>query len=148
VLDQRVDDGAAPAYSTIGFDAEGPRWMFVQSTDLPAGRNRLMLDLGGEDDWQQQAGVESLGATRVADHEVDGVRWVEFRDPERNTFRIFAPRPVEYEEHDCVIAGAQPVAGRRRFASRSRSHELTRVLGDQLQHLLERLRVARPAAPL
>jgi hypothetical protein len=30
----------------------------------------------------------------VAEHEVAGVaRWVEFRDPEDNTFRIFAPRP-------------------------------------------------------
>jgi predicted enzyme related to lactoylglutathione lyase len=96
LLERTVDEGATSAYATIGFDAEGPTWMYVQSEDLADGRNRLMLDLAGEDDWQQHADrVESLGATRVADHEVNGVRWVDFRDPEGNTFRIFAPRPVQ-----------------------------------------------------
>jgi predicted enzyme related to lactoylglutathione lyase len=96
VLELPVDEGATAAYATIGFETEGPTWMFVQSADLPDGRNRLMLDLGGESDWQRQADrVEGLGATRVADHEVDGVRWVELRDPEDNTFRIFAPRPSD-----------------------------------------------------
>jgi predicted enzyme related to lactoylglutathione lyase len=96
VLERPVDEGATPAFAMVGFDAGGPTWMFVQSADLPSGRNRLMLDLGGEDDWQEQADrIEGLGATRIADHEVDGVRWVEFRDPEDNTFRIFAPRPAD-----------------------------------------------------
>jgi predicted enzyme related to lactoylglutathione lyase len=94
VLDRAVDDGGTPAYATIGFDDEGPTWMFVRSDDLAEGRNRLMIDLGGEADWADQADrVEGLGARRVADHEVEGVRWVELRDPENNTFRIFAPRP-------------------------------------------------------
>jgi predicted enzyme related to lactoylglutathione lyase len=93
VLELPVDEGASAAYATIGFETEGPTWMFVQSDDLPGGRNRLMLDLGGQSDWRQQADrVEALGATRIADHDVDGVRWVELRDPENNTFRIFAPR--------------------------------------------------------
>ena len=41
--------------------------------------------------WWRMSVVEDLGSE--PDHEVDGVRWVEFRDPENNTFRIFAPRP-------------------------------------------------------
>ncbi|WP_106586434.1 VOC family protein [Murinocardiopsis flavida] len=50
---------------------------------------------GGEDDWAEQADrVAALGAERVSDNEQDRVRWVEFRDPEGNTFRIFAPRPL------------------------------------------------------
>lgn len=96
VLGRPVDPGASVDYATIGFDEDGPTWMFVRSDDLPEGRNRLMVDLGGGADWCEQARrVEALGAYRVADHEVEGVaRWVELRDPENNTFRIFAPRPV------------------------------------------------------
>jgi hypothetical protein len=68
--------------------------MFVRSDDPSEGRNRLMLDLAGEAAWLEEAErVERLGARRVADHEVEGVRWVELRDPEENTFRIFAARP-------------------------------------------------------
>jgi Glyoxalase-like domain len=53
-----------------------------------------MLDLAGEENWLQHAErVVRLGATRVAEHEVQGARWVELRDPENNTFRIFGPRP-------------------------------------------------------
>ena len=95
VLVRPVDADASRDYATIGFADEGPTWMFVHSDDPGEGRNRLMLDLGGDEDWRQQADrVQALGAKRVAEHEVTGVaRWVEFRDPEDNTFRIFAPRP-------------------------------------------------------
>ena len=94
VLQRPLDEGATAAYATIGFEDEGPTWMFVRSEDPGEGRNRLMLDLGGEEDWLEHAErVERLGARRIADHEVGGARWVELRDPEDNTFRIFAPRP-------------------------------------------------------
>lgn len=97
VLMQPVDEGATPAFATIGFVGDGPTWMFHQPAgELAAGENRLMLDLGGEEDWAEQADrVEALGAVRVSDNEQDGVRWVVFRDPEGNTFRIFAPRPAQ-----------------------------------------------------
>ena len=95
VLMQPVDPGSTAAFATIGFDGDGPTWMFHQPTgDVPTGDNRLMLDLGGGDDWVEQADrVEAMGADRVSDNEQDGIRWVVFRDPEGNTFRIFAPRP-------------------------------------------------------
>jgi predicted enzyme related to lactoylglutathione lyase len=94
VLGRSVDPGATAAYATIGFAEGGPTWMFVRSDDIAEGRNRLMLDLAGEENWLQHAErVEGLGATRVAEHEVQGARWVELRDPENNTFRIFGPRP-------------------------------------------------------
>jgi hypothetical protein len=69
--------------------------MFHQPAgELATGDNRLMLDLGGGDDWQQHADrIERLGAERVSNNEQDGIRWVVFRDPEGNTFRVFAPRP-------------------------------------------------------
>ncbi|MDT0445782.1 VOC family protein [Streptomyces johnsoniae] len=95
VLMRSVDEGASPAFATIGFEGDGPTWMFHQPAgELAVGDNRLMLDLGGADDWAEQADrVAALGAERVGDFEQDGVRWVVFRDPEGNTFRIFAPRP-------------------------------------------------------
>lgn len=95
VLMRPVDEGATSAFATIGFEGNGPTWMFHQPAgELAVGDNRLMLDLGGEDDWAEQADrVEALGAERVSDNEQDGIRWAVFRDPERNTFRIFAPRP-------------------------------------------------------
>jgi predicted enzyme related to lactoylglutathione lyase len=94
VLERPLDAGATLEYATIGFDDEGPTWMFVRSEEPGEGRNRLMLDLGGEENWRQEAErVQRLGATRIAEHEVQGARWVELRDPENNTFRIFGPRP-------------------------------------------------------
>lgn len=95
VLKLPVDVGATPEYATISSHGDGLTWMFHQPRgELAAGDNRLMLDLGGEADWSEQADrVEALGAERVSDNEQDGVRWVVFRDPEGNTFRIFAPRP-------------------------------------------------------
>jgi predicted enzyme related to lactoylglutathione lyase len=94
LLDRPVDEGATSAYATIGFDDDGPTWMFVRAANVPDGRNRLILDFAGGPTWQAEADrAEALGAERVAGHEVSGVRWVELRDPEGNTFRIFAPRP-------------------------------------------------------
>jgi catechol 2,3-dioxygenase-like lactoylglutathione lyase family enzyme len=94
VLDRPVDPRGARDWVTIGLADEGPTWVFTRSADPPAGPNRLVLDLGGDEAWREHADrVEALGARRVAEHEVDGARWVEFRDPEGNTFRIFAPRP-------------------------------------------------------
>ncbi|MDQ8704709.1 VOC family protein [Streptomyces sp. LHD-70] len=95
VLIRPVDAGATAAFATIGFEGDGPTWMFHRPAgELPLGDNRLMLDLGGGSDWAEQADrVEALGAERVSDNEQDGVRWTVFRDPEGNTFRIFAPRP-------------------------------------------------------
>ena len=95
VLERPVDGGATADFATIGFEDEGPTWMFVRSPEPAAGHNRLMLDLGGEEQWRAHADrVERLGGRRIAEHEApNGARWVEFRDPEDNTFRIFAPRP-------------------------------------------------------
>jgi predicted enzyme related to lactoylglutathione lyase len=95
VLMRPVDEGGTPAFATIGLEGDGPTWMFHQPKgELAAGDNRLMLDLAGEADWAEQADrVQALGAERVSDNEQDGIRWVVFRDPEGNTFRIFAPRP-------------------------------------------------------
>ena len=95
VLERPVDHGGTRDFATIGFDDDGPTWMFVHAEDPGTGRNRVLLDLDGGAEWRAQADrVEALGARREGEHEVPGVaHWVEFGDPEGNTLRIFAPRP-------------------------------------------------------
>jgi hypothetical protein len=73
LLERPVDAGATAAYATIGLEDEGPASMFVRAEEPGEGRNRFMLDLGGEELWRQEAErVEALGATRIAEHEVQG----------------------------------------------------------------------------
>ncbi|MEU6485923.1 VOC family protein [Streptomyces sp. NPDC046887] len=94
VLGSRVDEGATAAFATVDFEGGGVTWMFHRPEgDLPAGENRLMLDLGGGEQWAAQADrMEALGARRISDHEQDGLHWVVFHDPEGNRFRVFSPR--------------------------------------------------------
>lgn len=67
-------------------------WVFQREDELPAGVNRVSIDLTSED-WEAQADrFEAAGATRLGAHEIDGVRWVELTDIEGNLFRVFAPR--------------------------------------------------------
>jgi catechol 2,3-dioxygenase-like lactoylglutathione lyase family enzyme len=72
-------------------------WMFHRDPEPGDGASRLGLDLGGDGDrydWRAIAGrAEEAGATRIADREAGGIRWVELTDPDGNPFRVFAPRP-------------------------------------------------------
>jgi predicted enzyme related to lactoylglutathione lyase len=96
VLGQPVDEGASPAYATIGFADPGVTWMFVQS-DSP-GHGGFHPDLSAPD-WQAEADrVCSLGATRGDEHHESGVRWINLLDPEGNAFDIFAPRADQHEQ--------------------------------------------------
>jgi len=92
VVDRPVDPGASAAFATIGFNDDGPTWMFTRSDELTDGKNRFRLDFWSSNQAQEVARVVALGATRVADGET-GVAWVELCDPENNTFSITSPRP-------------------------------------------------------
>jgi predicted enzyme related to lactoylglutathione lyase len=94
VIGKRVDPGASADYATLDFDAEDPTWMFVRVADASEGSNRFMLDLADPAYEREGERIARLGAERVSDNEQDGVRWTVFRDPEGNTFRLFAPRPA------------------------------------------------------
>lgn len=94
VIGKPVDDGATADYATLDFDLEGPTWIFVKVPERATGSNRFMLDLTDPAYPSEAQRIEHLGAERVSDSEQDGVRWTVFRDPEGNTFRIFAPRPT------------------------------------------------------
>jgi glyoxalase superfamily protein len=96
VLEIPVDPGASEQLATIDIAKKfGPTWIFQKASDLPDGRNRFAVDLSS-DDWLQQAQrVQALGGTRLDDHDVDGVRWVDLLDIEANLLRIFAPRQTD-----------------------------------------------------
>lgn len=71
-------------------------WMFERDDSAGSGSSRLGLDIGLPDghDWRAIADrAERAGATRHAEHDTDGVRWIEMADPDGNRFRVFAPRP-------------------------------------------------------
>lgn len=91
--------GASPELAMLDFDHEvgSVTWMFEPlDGDEPATRGRIGLDLGGDnlDHLATATRAEELGATRVSEHEEDGVRWVVMNDPDGSPFRVFAPRPA------------------------------------------------------
>lgn len=53
-------------------------------------KNRLHLDLSHEDPKAFIAKVESLGGSRVSDHEMAGFQWTVLADPEGNEFCVTA----------------------------------------------------------
>jgi hypothetical protein len=93
VLGKDVDPGASADYATLDFEV-GPTWMFIGAAEAQASPNRFMLDLVDAEYEREAERIDGLGAERVSDHEQYGVRWTVFRDPEGNTFRMFAPRPA------------------------------------------------------
>ncbi len=51
-------------------------------------KNRLHLDLSHEDPQALIEKVESLGGSRLKDHEISGFRWTVLADPEGNEFCV------------------------------------------------------------
>lgn len=91
-------DGASQQIAMLDYDHEvGPiTWLFEPEGEEGSGRGaRIGLDLHGTEIpyTEVAARAEALGASRGAEREEDGVRWIEMRDPDGNPFRIFAPRP-------------------------------------------------------
>jgi hypothetical protein len=83
VLGRPVDPGASKDYATIGPGTSSqPTWMFVKVPGAKQARNRFHPDLTSPA-WLAEADrVVALGATRLGDLEVDGVRWVALADHE------------------------------------------------------------------
>jgi len=97
LMDLPLAEGASSELAMLNLDHDhGPiTWLFQRSTE-PAepGHAPLGLDISTQGgDWEQAADrAEALGATRGADRELNGTRWIEMRDPDGNPFRVFAPR--------------------------------------------------------
>lgn len=93
VTSKPVDPGATPEYATLDFNV-GPTWMFVKVAEPATGKNRFILDLTADPYDDEVRRIRAIaGVTFDGSHEDQGVRWSVFRDPDGNTFRLFAPRP-------------------------------------------------------
>jgi len=75
---------------TLGHAAEdAPRWLFVKVPEArPPTKNRMHVDLAAADREAEVARLVALGATRLADQEMYGLRWTVMQDPEGNEFCI------------------------------------------------------------
>jgi len=98
LMDLPLAEGASPELAMLNLDHDhGPiTWLFQRSTEpTRPGQAPLGLDINIQgDDWKQAADrAEALGATRVAERELNGAHWIEMRDPDGSAFRVFARRP-------------------------------------------------------
>ena len=87
VLGRPVDPGANPHFATVGAD---PKLMFLQVPEAKQGKNRLHIDLHGENWRDEIERIVALGGTKLAEHKEHGTEWATFTDPEGNEFDLGA----------------------------------------------------------
>ena len=87
VLEAPVDDGASADYAVLKGE---PGWMFLRVPESKSVKNRVHPDLSTADLPAEVERLDRLGATRHADHDEDGTRWVTLTDPEGNEFDVVA----------------------------------------------------------
>ena len=93
VLGAPVDPGGNPYFATVGRSGDKPlrpAWMFIKVPEPRVGKNRVHADLVATDWAAEVDRVVGLGATRVAEFDEYGTRWVTLTDPEGNVFDIGA----------------------------------------------------------
>jgi predicted enzyme related to lactoylglutathione lyase len=70
-------------------DGSDPLAIGLQKVPDPTpGKNRVHLDYEADDPQTEVARLTSLGAARIADREVPGLRWTVMADPDGNQFCI------------------------------------------------------------
>src|SRR5581483_635840 len=78
-----------PYVTLVHPQGRDPRLVFQRVPEPKAGKNRVHLDLGGEEMTAAVARLEALGARRVRLHDVeDEGRWTILLDPEGNEFCV------------------------------------------------------------
>ena len=90
-LRRDVDPEANAFFATVGRPDPGQvTLMFLQVPEGKQGKNRMHLDLAG-DDWETElVRLTELGAVRVGEFHEYGMRWFTLRDPEGNEFDLGA----------------------------------------------------------
>jgi hypothetical protein len=90
VLGRPVSPGATDENVAVDATdpASGPRMFFQKVPEPKAVKNRLHLDLLTERHEEETRRLISLGAGRLNEFKVPGVRWTTFADPEGNEFDL------------------------------------------------------------
>jgi hypothetical protein len=90
LLERPVTEGANQFFAMIpaSEDASFPAMMFLAVPEPRQGKNRLHLDLVATDLSAEVDRAVGLGATKVAEFDEYGTRWVTLTDPEGNVFDI------------------------------------------------------------
>jgi len=90
LLERPIRDGANQFFAMIpaSEDATFPALMFLAVPEPRQGKNRMHLDLVAADLSAAVERAVALGATKVAEFDEYGTRWVTLADPEGNVFDI------------------------------------------------------------
>jgi hypothetical protein len=90
LLERPVRDGANQFFAMIPASEDGtfPALMFLAVPEPRQGKNRMHLDLVAADLSAAVERAVALGATKVAEFDEYGTRWVTLTDPEGNVFDI------------------------------------------------------------
>ena len=91
VLGIPIDPDANESFASIGQAvAAQPSWLFVKVPENKKAKNRFHVDLSSHDWVADVDRVLALGATRLGEHDEQGLNWVTLADPEGNEFDIVA----------------------------------------------------------
>jgi predicted enzyme related to lactoylglutathione lyase len=84
-LECPIGEDASPAYAVV---SSNPAWMFLAVPEAKVVKNRVHVDLEAADLEAEVERLVALGATRLADHDEGGTRWVTLSDVEGNEFDV------------------------------------------------------------
>jgi predicted enzyme related to lactoylglutathione lyase len=90
LLERPIRDGANQFFAIIPASEDGtfPAMMFLAVPEPRQVKNRMHLDLVAADLAAEVQRAVDLGATKVAEFDEYGTRWVTMTDPEGNVFDI------------------------------------------------------------
>jgi predicted enzyme related to lactoylglutathione lyase len=90
LLERPLTEGANQFFAMIpaSEDSSFPAMMFLAVPEPRQGKNRLHIDLVATDLSAEVDRAVGLGATKVAEFDEYGTRWVTLTDPEGNVFDI------------------------------------------------------------
>jgi catechol 2,3-dioxygenase-like lactoylglutathione lyase family enzyme len=92
-LDRSVDAGESEYFASIDDSlADRPSWYFLKVPEAKTVKNRVHVDVSGQDREVEVGRLIALGAARLSDHDEWGAVWTVMADPEGNEFCVGSRR--------------------------------------------------------